>query len=188
MKTELISFSSPIPSLFQIASFFEDFFPAGGLQRSASSLRHLPFAELMLNPDALMKLLKSRTTEVCTAEARQSQSPPKPTNRSGPSKKSGNQRTDKTEGPSSGTPKKVEFIFRSPSAKSVELVGDFTDWENKPVEMMHSQDGFWFTVVPLGPGSYSYRFIVDGSWCNDPASFQCVPNPFGTQNAVVHVT
>jgi hypothetical protein len=54
--------------------------------------------------------------------------------------------------------------------------------------MMHLQDGLWSTVVPLRPGIYSYRFIVDGKWCDDPRSSHHVPNPFGGENAVVHVT
>jgi hypothetical protein len=114
MKTDLISLSSPIPSLFQIASFFEDFFPADGFQRSASSLRHLPFAELMLNPDALIKLLKSGTTKAYGAGAQKTQSTLKRPFRSGPPKKSGNQRPDKTEEPSGSAPKKVEFTYKSP--------------------------------------------------------------------------
>jgi hypothetical protein len=53
---------------------------------------------------------------------------------------------------------------------------------------MHSPDGTWFTVVPLAPGSYCYRFIVDGQWCDDPGSARHAPNPFGTENAMICVT
>ncbi len=53
--------------------------------------------------------------------------------------------------------------------------------------MMHSPDGYWFTVIPLTPGSYSYRFIVNGEWRDDPRAILRAPNPFGTENAVVQV-
>ncbi len=51
-----------MPSLFQIAAFFEDFFPAGGSQRPASELSH-PFANLMSQPEKLKALLLSARFE-----------------------------------------------------------------------------------------------------------------------------
>jgi len=29
---------------------------------------------------------------------------------------------------------------------------------------------------------------VDGEWCDDPQAALCVPNPYGTSNAIVTVT
>src|SRR5207245_1605330 len=87
-----------------------------------------------------------------------------------------------------GEIRKVEFFLEAPAARSVKLAGDFTHWEKSPVEMMHSQDGVWFTVVPLEPGQYAYRFIVDGQWRDDPSSTQHVINAFGTENALINVT
>jgi hypothetical protein len=150
----------------------------------------------MLNPENLWRLLKSGAAkpgkkdaavapDKCASRAKRparSFSGGKPASRTLP----------KANGGASGwfnsspvLPKKVEFIFKSPLASSVRLAGDFTDWEKRPVEMMHSE-GVWFTVVPLMPGRYHYRYIVDGRWCDDPISPR-VANPFGTENAVVHV-
>lgn len=53
--------------------------------------------------------------------------------------------------------------------------------------MMRSENGEWFSVIWLAPGQYSYRFIVDGQWCDDPCATQRVPNPFGTENALLVV-
>jgi len=198
MKTsDSISIGSSVPSLFQIAAFFEDLFPSEGLNRSAAAISHLPIAEYMLNPDKLMALLRSAKTadsSTATAPAKKT-GPAKAATRNGPKKTTGSS-LGKANG-SNGSedviesltrlPKKVEFTFKSPLATSVKLAGDFTEWETNPIEMMRS-DGVWFTVVPLPPGSYSYRFIVDGCWCDDPGSDQRIPNPFGTQNAVIHVT
>jgi Glycogen recognition site of AMP-activated protein kinase len=83
---------------------------------------------------------------------------------------------------------KAEFHLEAPSACSVKLAADFTDWEKYPLDMIKSEDGVWFTLVPLSPGQYTYRFIVDGEWRDDPRPVQRVPNPFGTANAVLKVT
>ncbi len=84
--------------------------------------------------------------------------------------------------------KETEFFLEAPSAKSVKLAGDFTNWEKFPLDMIQSEEGVWFAVIPLSPGNYSYRFIVDGQWHDDPRSAQRVPNPFGSSNAVKNVT
>ena len=81
----------------------------------------------------------------------------------------------------------TEFRMEAPDAKSVQLAGDFTEWEKAPLDMVQSYDGTWFTIVPLLPGTYSYRFIVDGQWLDDPHCAKHVPNPFGTEDAVMSV-
>jgi hypothetical protein len=80
-----------------------------------------------------------------------------------------------------------EFYLAAPTAGSVKLVADFTNWEKFPLDMIKSEDGVWFTTVPLSCGTYTYRFIVDGQWRDDPHSSQCAPNPFGTANAIVNI-
>lgn len=84
--------------------------------------------------------------------------------------------------------KKTEFSLEAGSAKSVKLAADFTDWEKSSLAMTKSTNGLWNVVVPLASGNYSYRFIVDGKWCDDPKSHYHVPNPFGTTNATIKVT
>jgi 1,4-alpha-glucan branching enzyme len=84
--------------------------------------------------------------------------------------------------------KDIEFRLEAPAARSVELVADFTDWTKSPVRLAKGRDGVWQTAVSLLPGQYSYRFIVDGQWCDDPRCTQRVANPFGTTNCVFSVT
>lgn len=81
----------------------------------------------------------------------------------------------------------VGFHLHAPSAESVVLAADFTNWEKSAVSMTRRADGFWLTCLPLAPGNYAYRFVVDGQWCDDPSCLQHVPNPFGTTNAVITV-
>jgi len=193
MKTSDPTSFATVPSLFQIAAFFEDFFPNRGSKQSVPSTGNLPFAEIMVNPEKLMTLLKAGKAEVrasVVADRGQSQAKraaaPKsvaPKKQASPSPGPG-----KTNPSPNGSLKQIEFTHKSSSARSVKLAGDFTDWEKSPVEMMHRQDGVWSTVIPLEPGLYSYRFIVDGQWCDDPRCNQHVPNPFGGENAVIHVT
>jgi hypothetical protein len=190
MKTsDSVSFEAKVPSLFQIAAFFEDVFPPEGLRQSAKAISHLPIADYVLNPEKLLSLLGGGTQKNSSTIT----PPAKP--RVAP-KRGARSVKRKTEGSHSGgpngfdfvLPKKIEFLFKAPGAMSVKLAGDFTDWESHAIDMMFSDDGTWFTVVPLMPGTYSYRFIVDGEWHDDPSAPHHMRNPFGTQNAVIHVT
>lgn len=80
--------------------------------------------------------------------------------------------------------KKQEFRIVSPTAVSVQLVGDFTQWRKSPISLKKGPDGVWRTTVNLVPGQHHYRFLVDGEWRDDPECTLRVPNPFGTENSV----
>ena len=85
------------------------------------------------------------------------------------------------------TKKKQSFSFHAPGAMSVQLVGDFTHWQSAPVQMKKDKSGVWKASVELAPGSYHYRFLVDGEWRDDPECTLRVPNAFGGENAVRQV-
>ena len=74
--------------------------------------------------------------------------------------------------------------MNAPEATSVCLVGDFTHWQEHPIFMKRSRSGVWKATVGLSPGTHHYRFIVDGAWCDDPASVLHEPNPFGSLDEV----
>jgi 1,4-alpha-glucan branching enzyme len=74
------------------------------------------------------------------------------------------------------------FSFRAPEAVSVQLVGDFTHWQEKPISLKKEAGGLWRASVPLTPGEHHYRFLVDGEWRDDPECPVRVPNPFGGHN------
>jgi 1,4-alpha-glucan branching enzyme len=76
------------------------------------------------------------------------------------------------------------FTFSAPSAMSVMLAGDFTHWQKSPVGMQKGADGLWRVAVDLSPGTYHYRFLVDGEWQDDPECTLRVANPYGSFNAV----
>lgn len=76
------------------------------------------------------------------------------------------------------------FSITVPGASSVMLVGDFTQWQDKPVNMVKRQGGLWTASLHLPPGTYHYRFLVDGQWRDDPENTLRVPNPYGGENSV----
>jgi 1,4-alpha-glucan branching enzyme len=70
---------------------------------------------------------------------------------------------------------------------SVKLVGDFTQWKERPIDLHKDADGVWHGSVRLDPGTHHYRFLVDGQWRDDPACPVRAPNPFGSQDMVCQV-
>ena len=79
------------------------------------------------------------------------------------------------------------FSFTAPKAKSVHLVGDFTDWTQHPITMSRNKDGIWRTSVDMDPGKHRYRFLVDGQWQDDPRCTTREPNPYGSEDAILQV-
>jgi 1,4-alpha-glucan branching enzyme len=80
--------------------------------------------------------------------------------------------------------RKVPFEFLAPAAKEVYLAGDFNNWDASANPMKKDRKGIWKITLSLKPGTYEYRFLVDGNWENDPSCCNCVPNEFGSQNCV----
>jgi hypothetical protein len=148
------------------------------------ALSPTPFADLMLYPDKLEAVLKTleswkqRAVFAPRAVSRMVRSRMAPVKNGRPCRQFDN--------PLNGL-KNTEFHLEAPAAGSVKLAADFTDWEKSPLDLIKSEAGVWFTIVPLLPGNYTYRFIVDGEWCDDPRPAQRVANPFGTTDAVVNV-
>jgi 1,4-alpha-glucan branching enzyme len=82
---------------------------------------------------------------------------------------------------------KQTFTLTAPAALRVLLVGDFTQWQKNPIALEKQPNGLWRTTVPLETGTYHYRFLVDGQWCDDPNCTVRVANPFGSQDSVLTV-
>jgi 5'-AMP-activated protein kinase regulatory beta subunit len=83
--------------------------------------------------------------------------------------------------------KRVTFSLTAPGADTVSLVGCFTEWDKSPASMKRQKNGVWKTTISLKPGTYEYRFIVDGLWQDDPACKTLRPNSFGSHNCVCEV-
>jgi 1,4-alpha-glucan branching enzyme len=81
----------------------------------------------------------------------------------------------------------VRFEFTHPSATTVCVAGTFNDWHAAAKPLHSSGDGRWLKETVLPPGTYEYRFVVDGHWMPDPRGGESVPNPFGGRNSVLKV-
>jgi 1,4-alpha-glucan branching enzyme len=78
----------------------------------------------------------------------------------------------------------VGFMLLAPQTQSVFLAGNFNQWNLSSHPLIPNSEGVWKISIPLSPGRYEYRFVVDGKWQNDPACSSVLENPFGTSNCL----
>jgi chromosome partitioning protein len=82
----------------------------------------------------------------------------------------------------------VIFVTLYPRAHSVQIAGDFNNWQPQKTSMQKVGDsGVWQTKLKLPAGRYRYRLVVDGQWQQDPYNEMTEPNPFGDSNSIVEV-
>ena len=86
------------------------------------------------------------------------------------------------------TLKNVTFTVHAEKGKAVYLAGVFNQWSLTAKKMAYkAKSGLYTATVKLAPGSYEYKFVIDGTWCADPENANAVPNDQGTFNSVVTV-
>jgi hypothetical protein len=74
--------------------------------------------------------------------------------------------------------------IRIPSARSVELSGDFTAW--KPIALQRADDNHWEVTLPIAPGMHRLAIRVDGDAWAPPPGVSAVPDEFeGTVGVIV---
>ncbi len=84
----------------------------------------------------------------------------------------------------------VAFVVFEPAAKEVALqisypVGKYKEWQDIPLQ---NRSGLWYIHLELPPGTYEYRFKIDGAWwAYDPAANYFVKSVDDTINAVREV-
>lgn len=83
--------------------------------------------------------------------------------------------------------KSVSLKLYAPQAKRVSVAGSFNSWDTNALLAKKNKSGNWVVKAGLNPGRYEYKFVVDGSWINDPACKNCVPNSVGSTNCVLVV-
>ena len=80
------------------------------------------------------------------------------------------------------------FVTLYPRAESVQIAGDFNNWQPAKNPMQRVGDsGIWQAEMQLPQGKYRYRLVVDGQWQPDPYNELAELNPFGEFNSVVEV-
>jgi chromosome partitioning protein len=88
-------------------------------------------------------------------------------------------------------PRQVVISFSDPGAEDVRIAGDFNGWiPDKDVRSEVSSDGstrVWRKILCLSPGTYQYRYVVDGCWREDPENPRVETGPVGERNSVLVV-
>lgn len=83
---------------------------------------------------------------------------------------------------------KTAFSIYAPDAKMVSVIGDFNNWARRDsLRLNRSHDGTWTKNVPLKPGIYHYRFIVDDVWIPDPKNPKGRVNSFGEVDSMLEI-
>ncbi|WP_234572308.1 isoamylase early set domain-containing protein [Rhodohalobacter sp. 614A] len=91
------------------------------------------------------------------------------------------------------TPKRTicKVTFSIPvewAENSVQLVGDFNDWDKESDSLKKKKDK-WEVTLRLKPeNEYRFKYLIDGEkWENDDAADKYVANDFGSEDSVVEV-
>ena len=82
----------------------------------------------------------------------------------------------------------VEFTFAGAARTGVSVCGDFNSWGTTVNKMTQQADGTWTATVKLAPGTYNYKFLVDGvTWKTDEGNPAASDDGFGGKNSVLVV-
>jgi hypothetical protein len=86
------------------------------------------------------------------------------------------------------TPDGVVFNYKmpTPAKRKIYLAGNFNSWNPSDDNYLMKDDdgdGMWTITVKLAPGTYQYKYVVDGAWTKDPFSPGSAPDGYGGQNS-----
>jgi hypothetical protein len=82
----------------------------------------------------------------------------------------------------------VIFAVKLEHARKVLVAGDFNNWMPMSTPMhTNGRPGLWMAKLPLPPGRYRYRLVVDGKWVTDPNNKYVEANEYGELNNIVEV-
>jgi chromosome partitioning protein len=88
-------------------------------------------------------------------------------------------------------PREVVVRFRDSAASDVRIAGDFNGWvPDKGVRSLIESEGatrIWTKIILLNPGTYQYRYVVDGEWREDPDNPEVSSSAVGGRNSVLVV-
>lgn len=84
----------------------------------------------------------------------------------------------------------IVFSYHDDAAKSVDLVGDFNDWQVEHTPFERCDDGVWRTSIACQPvGRYRYKFVIDGQrWLEDPGHGFKEEDDYGGFNSVLIIS
>ncbi len=82
----------------------------------------------------------------------------------------------------------ILFVQPQQTAEQISVAGDFNNWSPTATPLERDRDlGVWQTCVPIPPGRYRYRVVIDGQWKHDQYNSSIETNPFGELNSILEV-
>jgi hypothetical protein len=89
------------------------------------------------------------------------------------------------------TPDGVVFNFKTEGRdKKIFLAGSFNEWNPSNAQYLMKDDdgdGVWSITVKLAPGTYQYKYVIDGKWTQDPYGPAEAADGFGGRNSQFEV-
>jgi len=88
------------------------------------------------------------------------------------------------------TRRAVQFVLVAPSARKVQVVGDFNDWDasHEEYRAFHRGGGVWSVTAAIPEGHHRYSFVVDDSlWVTDPTAPRALDDDYGMPNSALVV-
>lgn len=98
--------------------------------------------------------------------------------------------TDRSGGTKPGPRRSVQFVLVAPTARKVQVVGDFNDWDASHQEYLaqHRGGGVWAVTAAIPEGHHRYSFVVDDSlWVADPSAPRVLDDDYGLPNSAIVV-
>jgi hypothetical protein len=84
----------------------------------------------------------------------------------------------------------VQFVLVAPTARKVQVVGDFNDWDasHEEYRAQHRGGGVWSVTAAIPEGHHRYSFVVDDSlWVTDPTAPRALDDDYGMPNSALVV-
>lgn len=83
----------------------------------------------------------------------------------------------------------IRFVYLDEDAESIEVAGDFSNWDPVPLSREYVGDKHvWTGLIPVARGEHRYMFVKNGEeWVTDPLATMQRDDGFGNKNAVLHL-
>jgi hypothetical protein len=89
------------------------------------------------------------------------------------------------------TPEGVVFNFKADGKdRKIFLAGNFNDWKPSDEKFLMKDedgDGIYSITVKLAPGSYQYKYVMEGKWIQDTYAPEEAPDGYGGRNSKFEV-
>ena len=85
---------------------------------------------------------------------------------------------------------KVVFFYHDDNAETVNLSGDFNNWDSSENKFFKNDDGLWHAEISIPmSGKYRYKFVINNAiWKEDPSNGIKEEDSFGGFNSILQIT